>query len=659
MTASNRAARRPRWRLGLAVAASLTTLSMGLSTGPRAQNAEAPPPAGDSVKPAQAGNTPVSILPEPDANAPRDAAPDTSIARAELAAPGIDRLGLVSTGKGGFAPDLWTGTDPGFLKQILVSFPARVNSPAERRLAQNLLLSPGAPPVPAPADNAADSPESTVPPAAPPSGETIDAAALLQARVQNLVAMGDWADTVALLELVPADQMTAALRRVHVDAELASDHLNAACAKGQIALQASPDVYWQELQVFCQMATEQGAAAALGLDVLREQKADDPGFFWAIDLLQGGRKPAPAAVTALTPLLYAMIKKAGVTLPPALAKIAEGGPAAAAMSPAVMSMVARIPTADEGLPGDKPVTDPARRERQRKAVEARIVLAEQAVAAGSLDPEVLRDLYKGIDLKQDTDLPLLTKVTPEDIRGRALLFQSALLQTVPTARAEVITRAVELARLDGGEKGPDLSVVGRAYAGMLNEMDVSGEMVWFAGTAARALLAAGDTAKAKAWLDLVHSMSRSSLEAGVIADNLWPLERLLSPSEGDMPAGAIRTWAASVPEVVRDAQRQTLYTLFVAVGESVNPGAFAQGLTDGAETESSNVRPAVWNGLTAAARAKRVGETAALSLIALGGDGPAKAAPATLQKVIESLMAVGRDADARALAVESALIHGL
>jgi len=111
--------------------------------------------------------------------------------------------------------------------------------------------------------------------------------------------------------------------------------------------------------------------------------------------------------------------------------------------------------------------------------------------------------------------------------------------------------------------------------------------------------------------------------------------------------------------VVRDAQRQTLYTLFVAVGESVNPGAFAQGLTDGAETESSNVRPAVWNGLTAAARAKRVGETAALSLIALGGDGPAKAAPATLQKVIESLMAVGRDADARALAVESALIHGL
>lgn len=641
MTASNRTLRVSLW--GAAFAVSLAGYL-------HAQDAAAPA----TPAPAPAGNVPISILPEPDPNAPREPAPDTSIAAVELAAPGIDRLGLVSTGKGGFAPDLWAGTDPGFLKQILPLFPARVTSPAERRLAQNLLLSPGAPPAP-PAESAADAPaDAAVSQVAPATGETMDAGALLQARVQNLMAMGDWADTVALIELVPADQMTDALRRIHVDAELASDHLNAACAAGQAALRNSTEVFWQELQVFCQLATEQGTAAALGLDLLREQKADDPAFFWAVDLLQGGRKPAPAAVTTLTPLLYAMIKKAGVALPAALAKAPEGG-----MSPAVMSMVARIPTADEGLPGDKPVTDPARRDRQRKAIEARIVLAEQAVAAGSLDAEVLRDLYKGIDLKQDPDLPLLTKVAPEDIRGRALLFQSALTQTVPTARAEVITRAVELARLDGGEKGPDLTVVGRAYAGMLSEMEASGEMVWFAGTAARALLAAGELAKAKVWLDLLHSMSRNNLEAGVIADNLWPLERLLSPAEGEMPAGAIRTWAASVPEVVRAAQRQLLYTLFIAVGESVNPGVFAQGLNDQADQDAPGVRPAVWNGLTAAARGRRVGETAALSLIALGGDGPAKAASATLQKVIESLMTVGRDADARALAVESALIHGL
>ena len=653
MTISNKASR------GLSAAALLAgslLCAPALLRSAWAQDAAPPEAPAANVPASTAVNsaTPVSILPERDPNAPQDAAPDTSIAVGELAAPGIDRLGLVSTAGGGFAPDLWAGTDPGFLKQILPLFPARINSRAQRRLAQNLLLSPGTPPTVESGESGGE-PAGDTPPAdgtAPAkSGETLDATALLLARLQNLVAMGDWADATALIELVPADQVTDALRRIRADAELAGDHLNAACAEAQNAQRASSDVYWQELQVFCQIATEQSAAAALGLDVLREQKPDDPAFLWAVDVLQGGRKPAPAAVTSLSPLTYAMLRKAGVTLPAALAKASD---------PATMAMVARIPTADEGLPGDKPITDPARRDRQRKAVEARIVLAEQAVAAGSLDPEVLRGLYRGLDFKQETDLPLLTKVGPEDIRGRALLFQSALAQTVPTARAEVITRAVELARLDGGEKGPDLVVVGHTYAAMLGEMEVSGEMVWFAGTAARALLAAGEIQKAKAWLDLVHSMSRNSLEAGAIADGLWPLERLLAPAEGRMPAGAVRSWVVTVPEVVRAAHRETLFNLFIAVGETLAPGDFPQALAaEAANQDTPNIKPAVWNGLTLAARAKRVGEVAVLSLIALGEDGPAHAAPATLQKVSESLIAVGRDADARALAVETALIHGL
>ena len=142
MTASNSVLR--GW--GLAAAVSLAALSTGLHAQAAAEPAQVPGPAPTPVPtqvqgnaPAQGGNVPVSILPEPDPNAPRETAPDTSIARIELAAPGIDRLGLVSTGKGGFAPDLWTGTDPGFLKQILSLFPARVNSPAQRRLAQGEL----------------------------------------------------------------------------------------------------------------------------------------------------------------------------------------------------------------------------------------------------------------------------------------------------------------------------------------------------------------------------------------------------------------------------------------------------------------------------------------------------------------------------------------
>ncbi len=69
--------------------------------------------------------------------------------------------------------------------------------------------------------------------------------------------------------------------------------------------------------------------------------------------------------------------------------------------------------------------------------------------------------------------------------------------------------------------------------------------------------------------------------------------------------------------------------------------------------------PHLWNGLSDAARTKRIGETAALALVALGEDGPGKTAIPSLQHVIESLRATGREADARALAIEAALVLGL
>jgi hypothetical protein len=63
--------------------------------------------------------------------------------------------------------------------------------------------------------------------------------------------------------------------------------------------------------------------------------------------------------------------------------------------------------------------------------------------------------------------------------------------------------------------------------------------------------------------------------------------------------------------------------------------------------------------LSDAAKNRRVGETAALALVALGEDGPGNTAVTSVQHVIESLRLAGRDSDARALAVEAALVLGL
>jgi hypothetical protein len=57
--------------------------------------------------------------------------------------------------------------------------------------------------------------------------------------------------------------------------------------------------------------------------------------------------------------------------------------------------------------------------------------------------------------------------------------------------------------------------------------------------------------------------------------------------------------------------------------------------------------------------AGHLGETVLLSLLLLGQSGPGTSAPTTLAQVLEGLMAVGLERDARALALEAAVAQGL
>ncbi|MBY0509575.1 MAG: hypothetical protein K2P94_05425, partial [Rhodospirillaceae bacterium] len=482
---------------------------------------------------------PVSILPAPVSPSADEAPPapqEPAIDVGDLAAPGVDRIGLVDSGAGGFSAQLWRGTDLDLLRQVLPQLPRRIVSPAQRRLAQNLMLSPG------------------TPPASSTQGDTLTASQwLLEARASTLAATGDWPDVQALLELVPADQMTESLRRLKAEAALVTHQVNAACTQTQAALNATPDAYWQKIQVFCQININENSAASMGLGLLREQKVEDAAFFWAADVLGGGQPPLPAGLTRLEPLHYAMLSKANAAMPANIADVQ-----AKITDPATLAWLAMLPAPE--LKADK--TPPkVQIERRRAMEEARILLAERAVAAGTLDIEALRDIYRKINVK-DPAPPPLTQIKADDARGRALLYQSAQLQTVPTARAEVIALALDLVRADKGEKGPDLLVMGRVYAPLILGIEPAGDQMWFAGTAVRALLAAsaadkGISAmaaeKAKAWFDLARSMGRTSREAQHIADGLWPLEKLITGPGETLTAEIAQAWAASLPQTLAPA----------------------------------------------------------------------------------------------------------
>lgn len=646
MTVSNkrRAAR------GLAAAFALTLACGDACLGA----AELPPaaPADPSAAPAQPSG-PVSILPAASDSAVRE---DPGIAVGDLAAPGVDSIGLIDVSAGGFSPQLWRGTDLELLKQLLPQLPRRSASPAVRQLARNLLLSPGAPPMASPASGARED-------------QPADNAALtvsqwlIETRASTLAGFGDWTEVQALLELVPEDQLTETLRRLRAESNLVANRISDACSRAQTALSTAPDVYWQKIQVFCQLDAGQGSAANLGLALLREQKVEDPVFFWAVDVSNGAQGGVPANFTRLEPLHYAILRKAQGRLPVNIADVQAN-----IVDPATLGWLAGLQMPDDAaVKGDK--TPPAQRAARRRAQEeARILLAERAVRAGTLPAATLRDIYASLNTKDPTPPPL-TQITAEDVRGRAFLYQSAAAQTVPTARAEVLALALELVRADRGEKGPPLSVMGAVYADMLTAMEPTSDLVWFAGHAARALLAAGPGDKrarerAEAWLDLVRSMGRTSREAGQIAAGLWPVEAMLRESAASrLPPQALRSWMGSLPaetpaEVIA-LRHGTVLSLLTAVGEPVQATDWLGVVPGPARIDSAGVlAPHIWNGMTLAAKAGRSGETAAFALVAVGEDSPSQMALPSLQQVIESLRAAGRDEDARALAVEAALALG-
>ncbi|MSO96832.1 MAG: hypothetical protein EXR11_01235 [Rhodospirillaceae bacterium] len=564
---------------------------------------------------------------------------------------GTDRIGLIDESSGALPGTMWQDSDPVFVRSILPQIPRKMPSLAMRKLAQRLLL-PQAKQPEAKSDPFALDVTPTA--AEPPTGEAQTAAAqqsawLLEARLNALAAMGDWNSVAALLELVPQDRVSEAMARLKVDGLLVEGKTDAACTEAQAALARQPDTHWQKLLVFCQFATKQTSAAQLGLSLLREQGVEDPAFFWAAELLQGNRPLTPNGLQRIAPLELAMLRATGRAFPDAVVRDGD---------PTMLRVLAEMP-----LPAieDEKLTEAEKKDRARLMQDSRIVTAERAAAMGALDPEVVRTLYVALDLSQDTQPVQLAQATADNVRARAYMFQIAKAQTVPTARAEVMAKAIDLARADKGEKGPDLVTVARIYAPFLSELTPSPDLIWFAGHAARGLLAAGARDAALPWFELTRQMSRTSIEAAGIADGLWAVEHMAEKgSRGNITPQNIRAWQATIPAAGAIAPRERLLNLLMSLGDPISATDWLPVVT--APVKHAAMTPLsshLWHALSLAARDANLGDTVALALVALGDDGPTGASPLTLNKVIESLMIVGREDDARALAAEAALVLGL
>ncbi len=543
---------------------------------------------------------PAAIAPE----APPPGPVAVEIDRGHLRPVDPDATGVLEAGAGGFGADMWRGTPRELVQTLLPKLPTGTPSRAMRDLMTRLLLST----------------------ADPPQGEG-RSGDLVAARLALLAAMGNSAAVTDLLAATPGRGNEAALVRIEADNRLLANDVNRACvlAAGQIG--RAEDLFWQKAFIFCQALAGEHDKAALGMSLLREMGDEDAVFFDLVDSLSG---PDPSAIESLpdpSPLHLAVARVAKAQLP---------ADAVSSAHPGVLGTIAASPNAPVAL---------------------RLEAAERAEAAGALPIETLRQLYTSVAFS-DEDLanPLSKTEAESGPLSRALLYRTALIQTVPAAQAEAVARALALGR----EGGRYASTV-RGFMPILERIPVSAPMLWFAPDAVRALLAGGAPDAAGPWFAQMRSSALFDETAAVGLARVLPLARIAgSPEASEWSPDDLAAWW----DTVRDdeeapARAALLYSLMEALDEPVPADLWGALLDRAALSPVVMPHPALWQRLAATAADRRVGETVLIALLTLGESGPGGADPIVLGRVIGSLRAIGLDAEARALALEAALAAGL
>ena len=516
-------------------------------------------------------------------------------------------VGLLDESQGGLGTTMWAGSDRTRVERLLPRLPMGTLSPAMQDLARRLLLSTAEVPLGQP----------QVP-------------SLLGLRVERLMAGGRVADVNELLRLAAASLDDPAFARAEVDGFLLEGNNSAACEKVSNMVRGGASTYWIKNLAFCRALENDTASVNLALALLRDQGGADEAFFTLISALSDNPGITLASLIDPEPLHIAMMRAAGKTMP---------ADAVAGAQPAILAAIAEVPNA---------------------TIDTRLEAAERAEGAGAITAAKLGQIYEAV---QFTPVELHNAVQraqgQSGPRVNALLYQVAKISTATIARAAALQSTWSLARQTGG-----FGTSARVNLDATRTMHAAPEVVWVAGDAARALLAAGDSASAWEWLDLALSeAAEGNPSAEGIAVGLWPLMQMADPEGAFMrDAERAQNWweqfsANASPESLE--QMALLFTLYGALGSPVPDQAWDPLFDAPLTVEGYMPSPAVQRGLDEASRSGRKGETVLLALLSLGDVGTVGADPATLFDVISALRRVGLADEARAIALEAALGRGL
>ncbi len=568
-----------------------------------AVEAQAPVPLRPPTAPA---NTPPPMTPAPLGENPYPV--DTiaeGISSGVLGELDFAAVGLLTLQNGGFGPDMWQGADRAFVERLLASLPVTSRYPTLQKLTQRLLLSA----------------------AEPPSGDS-NGVSFLALRLDRLIEAGQF-EAAGQMAALAGHSREDGLAQARARLALVSNEIKPACDLAAEYVKTSNAAFWMKLSGFCHILNGDEAAAQLSASLVAETDPDDTAYQALLTALISKSGKLPKPLSNLDIIHLAMIRFASLPLPVPFSKSA---------SAVELKMLARMTGA---------------------LAEQRLPAAERAEAAGAIGPEEVLQLYSELPFSVE-DRAGARDSAPKlpAARANALMFQSVRGQDSPASLALALSAALSLARASDS-----FATVARVNLTPIRDFAPIPEMIEIAPDMARALLAAGDPAAARRWYDLAYSLSLpgNNPAATRTAQQLWPLLRLALPPEvmADNPA-EITAWLAQLNPEDKARKGAILLSALSALGYAT-PEAEWINMTGDAGTAEAVVLPptALLHLLMEASQSGRIGQTVLLSLICLGDEGKRLAEPFMLGLTVRALHTVGLQAEARALALEAALLAGI
>jgi len=513
-----------------------------------------------------------------------------------------DSVGVLDESRGGLGAEMWLGTSRSFVTRAIALLPSRVRSPTMRNLMRRLLLTQAVAP----------KRKHSQPP-------------LLPLRVGALFEIGDVKSALALIASTSGSPSEEYLARIGVEGRLFGNDTAGACQMVQAYSDGFKDIYWQKAAAFCLAMAGKNAEANLISDVLAERSGTvHPAFFAAMDKLSGADSPKINSLKGPSALLLSLMRSAGLGLPDDVIENA---------SPSALRAICLSPNASLGL---------------------RLTAAELATDIGVLDGKILGEIYNAVTFDPAVMAnPIQYASKNWGTRGRALLVQAAGKTESTSARADLIQRALKLARERGNWK-----ITALAMAPLVAALKPNVELVKFSGVAVRVLLLSADMKLARKWIEFANDKEKNNSQKA----SLWPLKMLMSKDVVlDFSSESFRNWWQSKKDMGAGFlfKARTFFSLLNAMGATIPTELWAQVLDDGKPMMTSGPKSAERNALSQVSTNAHRGATVAMALIVLGEFGTIPENLYAAELSIKGLRDAGFNKDARAIAIEVAIAAGL